>query len=89
MKTALCLTSARGWGEYLRKELKILQKECPGVIADIRGMGLLVGMELTRDGSSIVKACMEKGLLLNCTAGNVLRFTPPLIVHGRDTRQHD
>lgn len=71
-------------GEYLRKELKILQKEYPAVIADIRGMGLLVGMELTRDGSSIVKACMEKGLLLNCTAGNVLRFTPPLIVHGKD-----
>ena len=71
-------------GEYLRKELKSLQKEFPAVIADIRGMGLLVGMELTRDCSSIVKACMEKGLLLNCTAGNVLRFTPPLIVHGRD-----
>jgi len=71
-------------GEYLRKELKILQKEYPAVIADIRGMGLLVGMELTRDGETIVKACMEKGLLLNCTAGNVLRFTPPLIVHGKD-----
>jgi acetylornithine/succinyldiaminopimelate/putrescine aminotransferase len=41
-------------------------------------------MELTRDCSSIVKACMEKGLLLNCTAGNVLRFAPPLIVHTRD-----
>ncbi|MBA3070865.1 MAG: aminotransferase class III-fold pyridoxal phosphate-dependent enzyme, partial [Nitrospirae bacterium] len=71
-------------GEYLRKELKSLQKEFPAVIADIRGMGLLVGMELTRDCSSIVKACMGKGLLLNCAAGNVLRFTPPLIVHGRD-----
>ncbi|MDP2277479.1 MAG: acetylornithine transaminase [Nitrospirota bacterium] len=71
-------------GEYLRKELKRLQKEYPAVIADIRGMGLLVGMELTRDGETIVKACMEKGLLLNCTAGNVLRFTPPLIVHAKD-----
>ncbi|MDI6745216.1 MAG: acetylornithine transaminase [Thermodesulfovibrionales bacterium] len=71
-------------GEYLRKELRSLQKEYPAVIADIRGMGLLVGMEITMDGSSIVKACMEKGLLLNCTAGNVLRFTPPLIVHERD-----
>ncbi|MCG2709926.1 MAG: acetylornithine transaminase [Thermodesulfovibrionales bacterium] len=71
-------------GEYLKNELKCLQKEFPAVIADIRGMGLLVGMELTRDCSSIVKACMGKGLLLNCTAGNVLRFTPPLIVHGRD-----
>jgi acetylornithine/succinyldiaminopimelate/putrescine aminotransferase len=37
-------------------------------------------MELTRDGAPIVKACMDRGLLINCTAGNILRFTPPLIV---------
>jgi acetylornithine/N-succinyldiaminopimelate aminotransferase len=43
-------------------------------------MGLLIGMELTRDGAPIVKACMDRGLLINCTAGNILRFMPPLIV---------
>ncbi|TAL25086.1 MAG: acetylornithine transaminase [Nitrospirae bacterium] len=71
-------------GEYLRKELKGLQKEFPSVIIDVRGMGLLVGMEITRDCATIVKACMEKGLLLNCIAGNVLRFTPALIVQEKD-----
>jgi len=71
-------------GEYLKNELKCLQKEFPSVISDIRGMGLMVGMEFTRDCTTIVKACMEKGLLLNCTAGNVLRFTPPLIVQAKD-----
>ena len=40
----------------------------------------MIGMELTRDGGPIVKSCMDKGLLINCTAGNVLRFMPPLIV---------
>ncbi|MBI4684997.1 MAG: acetylornithine transaminase [Nitrospirae bacterium] len=71
-------------GEYLQKELKNLQKEFSSVIIDVRGLGLLLGLELTRDCSNLVKACMEKGLLLNCTAGNVLRFTPPLIVQEKD-----
>ncbi|HDH00367.1 MAG TPA: aminotransferase class III-fold pyridoxal phosphate-dependent enzyme, partial [Nitrospirae bacterium] len=47
---------------------------------DIRGMGLMIGLELTRDCSSIVDACLERGVLINCTAGNTIRFTPPLIV---------
>ena len=37
-------------------------------------------MELKRDGGPIVKEMMEKGFLINCTMGNVLRFLPPLIV---------
>ncbi|MDH4233442.1 MAG: aminotransferase class III-fold pyridoxal phosphate-dependent enzyme, partial [Nitrospirota bacterium] len=42
--------------------------------------GLLVGLELTRDGAPLVNACMERGILINCAAGNVLRFMPPLII---------
>ena len=71
-------------GEYLKDGLKNLQKEFPSVIAEIRGLGLLVGMELTRDCSDIVRMCMDKGLLLNCASGNVLRFTPALIVQEKD-----
>jgi len=41
-------------------------------------------MELTTECGSIVKACLERGVIINCTAGNVLRFTPPLIVQERD-----
>jgi acetylornithine aminotransferase/acetylornithine/N-succinyldiaminopimelate aminotransferase len=37
-------------------------------------------MELTRDGAPVVKNCLERGVLINCTAGNILRFMPPLIV---------
>jgi acetylornithine/succinyldiaminopimelate/putrescine aminotransferase len=47
-------------------------------------MGLLIGMELLRDCSDIVNACLGKGLLINCTAGNVLRFTPPFTVQKKD-----
>ena len=84
LEDGILLDQCKRMGEYLRKELKNLQKEFPSVVIDVRGKGLLVGMELTRDCTTIVKACMEKGLLLNCTAGNVLRFTPALIVQEKD-----
>ena len=74
------LDQCRRMGKYLKKRLEEMKKEFPSIIAEVRGMGLLIGMELTRDGAPIVKACMDRGLLINCTAGNILRFMPPLIV---------
>lgn len=59
-------------------------KEYYAQIVDIRGKGLFIGMELTRDGMPIVNACLQKGILINCTGGNVLRFIPPLIVEEKD-----
>jgi len=84
LEDGFLLDQCRRMGELLKEGLKSLKKEFPSIVIDIRGMGLLIGMELTRECSPIVKACMEKGLLLNCTAGNVLRFTPPLIVQEKD-----
>ena len=78
------LDQCRRMGKYFKKRLEEMKKEFPSIIADVRGMGLLVGMELTRDGAPLVKACMEKGALINCTAGNILRFMPPLIVNEKD-----
>ncbi len=71
-------------GGYFIEKLEILKDNYPEQIVDIRGKGLIVALELTRDGTPIVKACLEKGILINCTAGNVLRFTPPLIVEEKD-----
>lgn len=71
-------------GEYFLHRLKELKSIYPDLIVDVRGKGLLVGMEINGDGTSIVNACMERGILINCTAGNVLRFTPPLIVEKKD-----
>ena len=45
---------------------------------------MILGMELTIQGSDIVRSCMEKGLLINCTNENVLRFVPPLILSESD-----
>ncbi len=70
--------------KYFRKKLEQLMEEFPSLIIEVRGKGLLLGMEMTRDGDPIVKACLEKGVLINCAAGNVLRFIPPLIVQQKD-----
>ena len=66
-------------GEYFRERLLELKKKY-GIIRDVRGLGLLIGMEMDREGAPMVKACMEKGFLINCAQETVLRFIPPLIV---------
>jgi acetylornithine/succinyldiaminopimelate/putrescine aminotransferase len=49
-------------------------------IREVRGKGLIIGVELEIDGSKIAEACMADGLLMNCTAYKVLRFVPPLTI---------
>jgi len=51
-----------------------------GFVKDVRGKGLLLGMELDFEGKDIVTACLKEGFLINCTVENVLRFMPPLII---------
>lgn len=78
------LDQCRRMGSYLVKGLTELKEEHIDLITDIRGIGLLAGIEITREGSPVVQACMERGLLINCTSGNVLRFMPPLIVQEKE-----
>jgi len=66
-------------GNYFMKRLRDLQREY-SFIREVRGLGLMVGMELSFQGGDIVKKMLEKGYLINCTAERVLRFLPPLIV---------
>lgn len=74
---------AREMGDYL---VSSLQEATRGmeVIADIRGRGLMVGVELTIDGKPVVEKMLEKGVLGNCTAGKVMRFVPPLNISKAD-----
>jgi acetylornithine aminotransferase len=64
---------------HFRARLEWL-KDRHAVIADVRGMGLLLGMRLNVDGEPFVRQCMEKGFLINCVQGNILRFVPPLVI---------
>jgi len=73
------LDHCRRMGEYFVSCLKSLQSR-HRLIQSVRGMGLLIGMELSVDGKPIVQDCLEQGLLINCTMDRVLRFVPPLII---------
>lgn len=66
-------------GAYLHFRLEELKKRF-AFVRDVRGRGLILGMELDIEGGAIVTKAMERGLLINCTMGKVLRFVPPLIV---------
>jgi len=70
-------------GRYFREGLRSLQSKYP-FIREVRGKGLLIGLDLTCDGAPVVKACMERGFLINCTQEHILRFIPPLIVKEED-----
>ncbi|HEB76584.1 MAG TPA: aspartate aminotransferase family protein, partial [Nitrospirae bacterium] len=80
LEDGILLEECRRLGRYFVRRLSDLKESFSSIIVDIRGVGLMVGMQLTRDCVPIVRACMEKGVLVNCTANNTLRFTPPLIV---------
>jgi predicted acetylornithine/succinylornithine family transaminase len=73
------LSGVRAKGKYVQNSLKLLQEQFP-VIKEIRGLGLMWGLELAVEGGPVVNFCREQGLLVNCTQGNVIRLLPPLIV---------
>ena len=65
-------------GNYLMSQLAGLKKKYPALIREVRGKGLMVGAELSKPGREVVDRCLKQGVIINCTAGNVLRFVPPL-----------
>jgi 4-aminobutyrate aminotransferase len=92
LKEGLVENAAR-LGEYLLKNLKELQKRFY-LIGDVRGKGLMIGIEMVKDRetkgkaieerSKIIRACFERGLLILGCGENVIRFSPPLIITQKD-----
>lgn len=74
------LDNCRQLGSYFLERLSALKKKYSSTIIDVRGKGLIIGIELSIPGDEIVREVMEKGVLINCTGMNVLRFVPPLII---------
>ena len=70
---------ARDMGDYFKNQLINLQQK-HSIIKDVRGLGLMLGLPLDREGAGIVSTCMERGFLINCVQERVLRFVPPLII---------
>jgi len=71
------LKNAAAMGDYLFSKLEELKLKYK-VIKEIRGLGLMAGVELNIPGKKIVETCIEKGLLINCTHETVLRLMPAL-----------
>ena len=65
-------------GAYLKEKFNAYKEKYPALIKEVRGRGLILGMELSRPGREIANECLDYGAIINCTAGNVLRFVPPL-----------
>ena len=66
-------------GAYLYASLQELREQF-SFIHEVRGRGLLLGMELTIPGQEIVRRCLRQGIVINCVQDNVLRFVPPLTI---------
>ena len=72
------LDNANELGKYAKQKLESL-KEKHSCIDHVRGVGLMIGVQLTKPGADIVAKCLEKGLRINCTHDTVIRFMPPMI----------
>jgi acetylornithine/N-succinyldiaminopimelate aminotransferase len=73
------LSNTEKMGDYLFARLNELKNKY-SLIRDVRGLGLMAGMELDIEGKAIVEKCIDNGLLINCTHDRVLRLLPALNV---------
>ena len=73
------IENARIMGDYFKERLLGLQQK-HAIVKEVRGLGLILGMELATEGAPVVAACMERGFLINCAQEKVLRFVPSLII---------
>ncbi|WP_027178028.1 aspartate aminotransferase family protein [Maridesulfovibrio bastinii] len=73
-------------GEQFKKEAAELITRHPDKVETVRGLGLMLGIQLKIDGSSIFAALRDKGFILNLTKGTILRLLPPLTIDFEDLR---
>jgi predicted acetylornithine/succinylornithine family transaminase len=74
-------------GEQLRKGLKKIARKHKGKIVDVRGLGLMQGVEFKSDASLVVKGLREKGILTIRAGEKVLRLLPPLVIKPAEIRE--
>jgi len=66
-------------GRYFKEKLEVLQARHK-IVREVRGLGLMIGMELRFDVLNIILKCMERGVLVLDAGRNILRFLPPLVI---------
>jgi acetylornithine/N-succinyldiaminopimelate aminotransferase len=80
------LENAASVGQYAKEKLNEL-KQKHFIIDHVRGIGLMIGVQLKSPGKEIVEKCLEKGLRINCAHESVLRFMPAMIVTKKEIDQ--
>jgi len=70
-------------GQYIREKLLMMQENNP-LIKEVRGLGLMIGIELSTEGRGIQAYCQDKGVLINCVQQKTLRLLPPLNIAYED-----
>jgi acetylornithine aminotransferase/acetylornithine/N-succinyldiaminopimelate aminotransferase len=78
------LSHVKTIGAYLKNALKNLQADFPDIVTDVRGEGLLIGMETPGKAAAIVNACLQNGVILLLAGSDVVRFLPPFIISEKD-----
>jgi len=66
-------------GAYFKMQLERLAVDFPEKIKEVRGRGLILGIETTKPAAPILNFCLEHGIIVNVTVGNVIRLVPPLV----------
>jgi len=80
------LDAAKRLGEIFRERLNELKQKCE-LVREVRVCGLMVGIELVIEGGEIVRACMDRRLLVNCTQGTVIRLLPAMTLTEAEAHQ--
>jgi len=86
MKDEGLLENAVRVGDAIREGLAAALRDVPGVV-EVRGMGMMIGVELDRACGDIVRTALERGLVVNVTAEKVIRILPPLVMNADEGRQ--
>ena len=74
------LTNVTELGNHFKSAFEGMKEEFPSLVSEVRGMGLMLGIELKREGGPIVDKMRTRKILINCTSSTVLRFLPPYIL---------
>jgi len=80
------LERTRELSELFKTRLEALRDECD-LVVDVRVLGLMIGIELAVEGGPVVKECMDRGLLINCTQGHIIRLLPAMVLTDEEANQ--
>ena len=86
MQDEKLLTNAAAMGALIMEGMRNALKGCAGLI-EVRGRGLMIGIELDRPCGDLVQQALAAGLLINVTADKVVRLLPPLVINAEEAKQ--